>query len=323
MARALWLTDKRQAQLREEPLGALAANEVLIEARFSAISRGTEALVANGAVPVSEYERMRAPLQSGAFPFPVKYGYATVGKITAGATDRVGETVFCLHPHQDVFHAPVEMAIAVPPSIEPARAVLAANMETALNGVWDAGISPGDRVTIVGAGLIGLLIAFLAAAIPATRVSLVDLNPSRRDLAETFGCDFRTPDEIEELAGDADIVFHTSASAEGLATAISLAAFEARIVEMSWYGSRSVEIPLGGSFHSQRLSIVASQVGHVSVSRRARWPLSRRLETALALLDDDRLDLLVSGETAFEDMAGAYCGILADPATLCHRIRYR
>lgn len=322
-AHSLWLTDRRRAEMRAVPLGTLGDNEVLIQSRFGAISRGTEALVANGGVPESEYERMRAPLQDGDFSFPVKYGYAVVGQVEAGPRERRGETVFCLHPHQDIFHAPADMAIRVPKGVPPSRAILAANMETALNAIWDAGIMAGDRVAIVGAGLLGLLVASLAAKIPATEVTVVDVNSARRPLAVLFGCRFATPEDAAALAASADVVIHASASSEGLATAISLAGFETRIIEMSWFGDRGIEVPLGGAFHSQRLSIVASQVGHVPAARRARWPLRRRLEVALGLLADERLDHLISGETAFSDLAEPYCDILLDPDTLCHRIRYR
>lgn len=321
--RALWLTDREQAEFRDANLPPLCEGHVRIESLFGAISRGTEALVFRGAVPPSEYETMQAPLQQGQFPFPVKYGYAVVGKITAGPNERLGQTVFCLHPHQNLFDALMGMAVPVPASVPSSRAVLAANMETALNGVWDAGILPGDKVAIVGGGLVGLLIAFLAAKIPGTDVTIIDLNESRSVLAEAFGCGFATPSEAEVKAGGSDIVFHTSASAAGLATAIALAGFEARIVEMSWYGNRMPDVPLGGRFHSQRLSIIGSQVGHVPSSRRARWPLARRMAKALDLLADDRLDALISGETAFADLDRHYASILADPGTLCHRIRYR
>lgn len=207
-AQSLWLTDRQRAEMRAVPLGTLGDNEVLIQSRFGAISRGTEALVANGGVPESEYERMRAPLQDGDFSFPVKYGYAVVGQVEAGPRERRGETVFCLHPHQDIFHAPADMAIRVPKSVPPSRAILAANMETALNAIWDAGIMAGDRVAIVGAGLLGLLVASLAAKIPATEVTVVDVNAARGPLAEIFGCRFATPEHLEELAGRADVVIH-------------------------------------------------------------------------------------------------------------------
>ncbi len=321
-SRALWLTGIRQAAFKQASLGPLAEGDLLIESRFGAISRGTEALVADGSVPESEHDRMRAPLQEGEFPFPVKYGYAVVGMVKAGSAQSEGEMVFCLHPHQDVFHVPAKMAIPVPPNVPAARAVLAANMETALNGIWDAGILAGDKVSVVGGGLVGLLVAFLSAKIPGTRVTLVDVNPDRRVLAETLGCRFALPDTAEASDCDSDVVIHASATSEGLATAIAIAGFEARIVEMSWFGEGTSVVPLGGRFHSHRLSIIGSQVGHVPASRRARWPLSRRLETALGLLADNRLDDLISGETTFDDLAGHYLQILSDPDTLCHRIRY-
>ncbi|MEF2552518.1 zinc-binding alcohol dehydrogenase [Aurantimonas sp. A2-1-M11] len=317
--RAFWLEGPDQPALRSQELGPLAPGMVEIASRFGAISRGTEALVAAGRVPASEHERMRAPFQDGDFPFPVQYGYATVGEVVAGPGERLGETVFCLYPHQDRFQLPAGMAVPVPGSLPAERAVLAANMETALNVVWDARIAPGDRVAVVGSGLVGLLVAWLAAGIPGTDTCLVDLNPERASIARALGCRFAAPADIPH---DCDVVIHASASAAGLATAIDAAGFEARIVELSWYGDRPVSVPLGGAFHSRRLQIVGSQVGHVPPERRARWSLGRRLAAALALLDDPRLDGLVSGETRFTDLPGRYAGILADPATLCHRVRY-
>ena len=317
--RAFWLEAPRQGALRTQDVGAGGAETVTVASRFGAISRGSEALVAAGRVPQSEYGRMRAPFQQGDFPFPVKYGYATVGTVTEGPVTRRGETVFCLHPHQDRFAVPAEAAIPVPPDVPAERAVLAANMETALNAVWDAGIAPGDRVAVVGAGLVGSLVAYLAARVPGSAVTLVDVNLGRAGLAERLGARFADPDDVP---GDCDVVVHASASEAGLATAIAAAGFEARIVELSWYGERSVTVPLGGRFHSQRLGIVASQVGAVPPARRARWSNARRLATALRLLADDRLDALFSGETHFDDLPGAYAGILDDPGTLCHRIRY-
>lgn len=319
---ALWLTDKECAELREEELPPHDEGKMRIRSRFGAISRGTEALVFHGSVPESEYATMRAPLQQGDFPFPVKYGYAVVGTIVSGPAERLGETAFCLHPHQNIFDAPPQMVIPLPASVPAERAVLAANMETALNGLWDADILPGDKVAIVGGGLVGLLVAYLAAGIPGTEVAIVDINGDRKRLAETFGCNFTTPVEAQSKPGDRDVVIHTSASNAGLATAISLAGFEARIVEMSWYGERMPDVPLGGRFHSQRLSIIGSQVGHVPPGRRSRWPLSRRMGKALELLADSRLDALISGETAFHDLDRDYASILGHPGTLCHRIRY-
>ncbi|WP_245396368.1 zinc-dependent alcohol dehydrogenase [Jiella sonneratiae] len=326
--RALWLVGEGRAALREERLPEPGAGEVLVRARHGAISRGTESLVASGSVPESEWQRMRAPFQEGAFPFPVKYGYGTVGEIVeggrgggaeSGADDSRGRWVFCLHPHQDLFVVPADAAVPIPEGVAKHRAVLAANMETALNVVWDAGILPGDRVAVVGGGVVGLLVAYIAAAIPGTETFVVDVNPSRGGIVAALGAQFAAP---TDLPADCDVVVHTSASEEGLASAIAAAGFEARIVEASWYGAALPTIPLGGAFHSQRLSIVGSQVGSVPPGRATRWSNRRRLEAALRLLADPRLDVLFSGETAFADLSARYVDILADPATLCHRIRY-
>jgi threonine dehydrogenase-like Zn-dependent dehydrogenase len=315
-ARALWLPGPGQAELRPTALGT---GEVLVRTRFSGISRGTEALVAAGRVPVAEHATMRCPLQEGDFPFPVKYGYSAVGDVVAGPGDLLGRTVFALHPHQDRFAVPAAMAVPLPAGVAPERAVLAANMETALTVVWDAGIGPGDRVAVVGAGVVGALAASSAAGIPGTEVALVDVNAGRAPLAEGLGCRFAAPEDAPE---GCDVVIHASASAAGLATAIACAGREARVVEASWYGAGTVPAPLGGGFHSRRLALVSSQVGRVPPARAPRWTNRRRLETALGLLAAPALEALVSGETAFADLPAAYAGILADPATLCHRVRY-
>lgn len=309
MPRALWITGPGQTELRDGPLG----DGIEIRAEYSGISRGTESLVLAGKVPQSEWNRMACPLQSGSFPFPVKYGYSAVGRT------RDGTRVFCLHPHQDVFTAPADMAIPIPDAVPSSRAILAANMETALNVIWDALAAPGDRITIVGAGVVGALAAYIAARIPATEVTLIDINPAREALAAALGCRFALPAEAPE---NGDLAIHTSASAEGLKTAIACAGFEAKVIEASWYGDRDTPIPLGGAFHSQRLQIIGSQVGHVPPARRARWPYRRRMETALALLADPALDALISGQTEFSDLPARYADILADPGTLCHRINY-
>ncbi|CAN7420058.1 zinc-binding alcohol dehydrogenase [Bosea sp. LjRoot90] len=273
-------------------------DECLVRTLWSGISRGTERLVFEGRVPESEYERMRAPFQQGAFPFPVKYGYCAVGMVDAGPAELLGKRVFCLHPHQDRFVVPADRVTLVPEGVPARRAVLAANMETALNAHWDAGSGPADRIVVVGGGVLGLLVAYIAARLPGAEVTLVDLDESRAGLAESLGCRFALPADCPR---NADLVFHASASAAGLATAIDAAGFEARIVELSWYGEGSVAVPLGGAFHARRLQLVSSQVGQVSPSRRARFDYARRANAALALLADARLDALITDEIAFKD----------------------
>nr|WP_244543949.1 zinc-binding alcohol dehydrogenase [Bosea lupini] len=272
--------------------------ECLVRTLWSGISRGTERLVFEGRVPESEYERMRAPLQQGAFPFPVKYGYCAVGTVDAGPERLLGRTVFCLHPHQDRFVVSADRVTPLPEGLSARRAVLAANMETALNAHWDAGSGPADRIVVVGGGVLGLLVAYIAARLPGAEVTLVDLDDGRAGLARALGCRFALPADCPQ---DADLVFHASASAAGLATAIGAAGFEARIVELSWYGEGNVATPLGGAFHARRLQLISSQVGQVSPSRRARFDYARRMQAALVLLEDERLDALITDEIAFED----------------------
>jgi threonine dehydrogenase-like Zn-dependent dehydrogenase len=320
MARALWYTAPRECSLNEQVLPPRDAEDCLVATLWSGISRGTERLVFEGRVPVSEHERMRAPFQEGNFPFPVKYGYCAVGRVEEGPMEMIGRQVFCLHPHQDHFVAPACALSPLPNDVPPRRAILTANMETALNAHWDAASGPADTIVVVGGGVLGLLVAWLAGRLPGARVTLVDVEPSRQHLAEHLGFDFALP---ADAPADADLVFHTSASPAGLETAIGCAGIEARIVELSWYGEGEIPATLGGAFHARRLQLVSSQVGMISPSRRPRWSHARRTQAALALLADDRLDALISHEIAFADAPSELPAILApDLRALTAAIRY-
>jgi 2-desacetyl-2-hydroxyethyl bacteriochlorophyllide A dehydrogenase len=319
-ATAIWYSAPGQAELRQEALAPPAADEVRVRALFGAVSRGTEALVFSGRVPVSEFGRMRAPFMAGNFPFPVKYGYATVGRIEGGAEALRGRTVFTLHPHQNFFNIPASDAVMLPENLPPQRAVLAANMETALNAVWDAAPGPADRIAVVGAGVVGSLVAYLCGRFPGAEVTLVDINPARAELAKTLGVGFTRP---ESAQGDCDLVVHASGNMAGLATALALAGEEATVLEMSWYGDAPVTAPLGGAFHSRRLRLISSQVGQIAPSHRPRWSHGRRLAAALALLTDERLDALLAPPVLFEDLAQRLPGILdARNGILCQPITY-
>ncbi len=295
---ALWYVAEGKAELRAEPLPRPAGDEVLVRTLYSAVSRGTERLIISGTVAESEWERMRAPLQAGAFPFPVKYGYCAAGVVEAGPPQLTGRTVFVLHPHQDYFVAPACMAVPVPDGVPAKRATLAANMETALNAVWDACAGPADRIVVVGGGTVGTLVAYLAARLPGADVTLVDVLAERSQIADRLGFRLARP---ADAPCEADVVFHTSSTNAGLATAIGAAGTEGTIVELSWYCERTVPAPLGGAFHSRRLRLVSSQVGQVAPSHRPRWTHRRRLEAALSLLQDSRLDALLSAEIDFAD----------------------
>lgn len=318
-ARAIWYTAPGVVEIRTNPLQSVAPGQARVHTAFTGISRGTERLVLSGAVGEPEWERMRAPLQEGAFPFPVKYGYCATGIVEDGPDTLKGRGVFCLHPHQDRFVADAAMLVPIPDTVPMRRATLAANMETALNAVWDSGASAGDRIAVVGAGIVGLLVAHLTARLPGSDVTVVDIAAERHPIAQSLGAQFATPDTAPR---DADVVFHTSASAAGLNTAIDCAGMEATVVELSWYGDREVPARLGGAFHSQRLRLQSSQVGQVSPSRRPRWTYRRRVEAALRLLADPVLDALVADEIAFADAPTELPRALMSSAGLAPVIRY-
>jgi NADPH:quinone reductase-like Zn-dependent oxidoreductase len=323
-AKALWYVAPGKAEIRSEPVAALPAGHVRVRAVASALSRGTERLVFSGRIPASEFERMRAPFMSGAFPFPVKYGYAMVGRVEEGPAELKGRLVFALYPHQTVFNLPIENIVPLPDGLPPERAVLAATMETALNALWDGQPGAADRIAVVGAGVLGLLIARLCAQIPGTEVTILDVNQERAAIAAKLGARFAVPDEAPgDCHGDCDIVFHASASAAGLATALRLAGDEAAVVELSWYGAGDVKVPLGDVFHSRRLRLISSQVGKVAPSHRPRWDYRRRLTAALHLLKDPVLDALIAPPVAFTDLAAKLPGILnSTSGVLCQLVRY-
>ena len=318
--KALWYVGPGRAELRAEEIPAPKPGEVRVRSLFGAISRGTERLVQAGRVPASEHDRMRAPFMGGTFPFPVKYGYATVGRVEAGPAELQGQAVFSLHPHQSLFTVPVGAVFALPADVSPRRAVLAPNMETALNAVWDGPPGPADRIAIVGGGLVGLLVAYLCARLPGADVTVVDIAAGRAEPAQAVGAGFASPGSAPE---DCDLVFHASGTATGLATALRLAGEEASIVELSWYGSGEVAAPLGEAFHSRRLRLVSSQVGKVAPSHRPRWTHGRRLSAALALLKDPVLDALLAPAAAFEELPARLASVFAsDSPVICQPIRY-
>ena len=321
---AFWTVAPGRGELRRETLPPLRDGDVLVRSLYSAISRGTESLVFRGEVPPSEYQRMRAPFQQGDFPAPVKYGYINVGVVEAGcgaqAQALVGRRVFCLYPHQQAYVVPATAVVALPDAVPSARAVLAANLETAINAVWDASPTLGDRIAVVGSGVLGALVAWLCARIPGTEVELIDLDPSRAALATALGAGFALPDGAR---GNCDLVIHASGAPAGLARALELAGDEATVLEMSWYGQRSVTLALGEAFHARRLTLRSSQVGRLPPRQAPRWTYRRRMELALSLLVDSLPDVLISGESDFASLPDTLQRLSSAPAgALCHRIRY-
>ncbi|AOP47267.1 zinc-dependent alcohol dehydrogenase [Streptomyces lydicus] len=320
VACAFWLSAPGRGAIRTEPLPEPGPDEVLVRTLCSGVSRGTETLVFRGGVPESQHEAMRAPFQDGDFPAPVKYGYLNVGVVEEGPPALRGRTVFCLYPHQTHYVVPASAVTPVPDAVPAARAVLAGTVETAVNALWDAAPLVGDRVAVIGAGMVGCSVAALLARYPAVRVQLVDADPARAATAEALGVDFALP---ADARGDCDLVVHASATEEGLARALELLAPEGTVLELSWYGDRRVSLPLGEAFHSRRLVVRSSQVGALSPARRARRSYADRLALALELLADPAFDALVTGESAFEDLPSVLPRLASgDLPALCHRIRY-
>jgi threonine dehydrogenase-like Zn-dependent dehydrogenase len=317
---AFWIEAPGRGELRREMIPAPQAGEASVRTLYSGVSRGTESIVFGGHVPPGEYARMRAPFQSGQFPGPVKYGYINVGQVVKGPPELLNRTVFCLHPHQQQFVVPCDALYAVPASVPAARAILAANLETALNGLWDSGAGPGDRLAVIGAGSVGCLVAWLAARIPGCEVELIDVNPRRAAVAAALGVNFALPGAA---TSNADIVLHSSGSGEGLALALRLAGFEATVVELSWYGDRPVNVALGEAFHARRLTLRSSQVGAVNPDRRSRWSLRRRMELVLSLLGAPALDVLINSEGRFEELPQTLERLSRAPGdVIMHRVNY-
>ncbi|MDF3302064.1 zinc-dependent alcohol dehydrogenase [Streptomyces tropicalis] len=318
-ARAFWLGSPGQGEIRDLRVPDPADGEVLVRTLWSGVSRGTETLVFRGGVPASQYSAMRAPFQDGDFPGPVKYGYLNVGVVEEGPAHLTGRTVFCLYPHQTRYVVPVAAVTPVPEAVPAHRAVLAGTVETAVNALWDAAPLVGDRIAVIGGGMVGCSVAALLARFPGVRVQLVDADPARAQVAAALGVGFALP---ADALGDCDLVVHASATEEGLTRALELLTPEGTVLELSWYGDRRVALPLGEAFHSRRLVIRSSQVGTVSPARAGRG-YADRLALALDLLADPALDALITGESAFEELPGVMPKLASgEIPALCHRIRY-
>jgi threonine dehydrogenase-like Zn-dependent dehydrogenase len=319
-ARAFWLQEAGVGEIRSVRLPDPGPHDVVVRTLVSGISRGTEALVFRGGVPPSQADVMRAPWQEGDFPAPVKYGYLNVGVVERGPGDLQGRTVFCLYPHQTRYVVPVEAVVPVPDDVPPARAVLAGTVETAVNALWDAQPLVGDRVTVVGAGMVGCCVARLLRGIPGVRVTLVDVDPARAETARALDVEFALP---RAATGPCDLVVHASATSQGLQLSLDLLRFEGADVDLRWFGDRDVTLSLGGAFHSGRLAIRASQVGSVAAARRGSRSFRDRLALALELLRDSAFDALLTGSSPFGELPDVMAWI-ADgrlPA-LCHTITY-
>ena len=319
-ARAFWLREPGVGEIRSVPLPEPGPDDVVVRTLRSGVSRGTEGLVFRGGVPPSQYGIMRAPFQDGDFPAPVKYGYLSVGVVEHGPPQLSGRTVFCLYPHQTAYVVPARSVVPVPEDVPPERAVLAGTVETAVNALWDAAPLVGDRITVVGAGMVGCCVARLLARFPGVRVTLVDVDPGRADVASALGVGFAMP---ADAADGRDLVVHASATSAGLQLSLDLLVREGTVIDLSWYGDYDVTLSLGGAFHSRRLGIRASQVGTVAPARRATRTMADRLALALELLRDAAFDALLTGSSRFDELPDVMARLAAGslPA-ICHTITY-
>jgi threonine dehydrogenase-like Zn-dependent dehydrogenase len=319
-AKAFWLRAPGRGEIQPVALPDPGPDDVVVRTLVSGISHGSEMLVFEGHVPPDQYDAMRAPFQEGDFPGPVKYGYLNVGEVEQGPAELRGCTVFCLYPHQTAYVVPARAVTVVPEGVPPARAVLTGTVETAVNVLWDAAPLVGDRVAVVGAGMVGCCVARLLSRFPAAGVALVDVDPSRAEVAAAFGIDFALP---HDAAAGCDLVVHASATSDGLQRSLDLLAPEGTVIDVSWYGDSEVRLSLGGAFHSRRLAVRASQVGAISPARRGRRTHADRLALALELLDDPAFDVLLTGESRFAEMPEVMAQLAAGtlPA-LCHTITY-
>jgi threonine dehydrogenase-like Zn-dependent dehydrogenase len=319
-AQAFWLRAPGCGEIRTVALPEPGPGDVVVRTVRSGISRGTETLVFRGAVQLDQRARMRAPFQEGDFPGPVKYGYLNVGTVEEGPAELRGRTVFCLYPHQTAYVVPAAAVSVVPEGVPATRAVLAGTVETAVNALWDAAPTVGDRVAVVGAGMVGCCVARLLRGYPAVQVTLVDVDPDRAAVAAALDVDFALP---RDAPGGLDLVVHTSATSAGLQRSMDMLAAEGTVIDLSWYGDTEVRVSLGGGFHAGRLTIRSSQVGTLSPYRASRRTFAERLALALELLRDPAFDALLTGASRFDELPDVMARLTAGtlPA-LCHTITY-
>lgn len=310
MRQSLWFTGVRQQEIRSEPLPTPGPGQLGVTTLLSAISAGTELLLYRGQMPAEMSADASIEALSGTLAFPLKYGYSAVGLVTS-LGDRVdaawlGQRVFAFNPHETGFVISAENAISISEHIESDAAVLLPNMETALSFAMDGAPIIGERVLVLGQGIVGLLTTHLLAQMPLASLTAVDKLAIRRNIAleigatQTFGID-------QPLESDSyDLVYELSGNPAALNTAIDAVAFGGRIVVGSWYGTKRASLDLGGAFHRKHVQIISSQVSTLAPRWQGRWTKARRMQTALQLLPGVNLNLLITQRTPFDSVLDAY-----------------
>lgn len=290
--KALWHLSEDQSSIQETDIKEIE-DLVSVNTAYSMISLGTERLVAMGQVPHQLYQQMNVPYMEGSFVFPIKYGYSLTGQLEDG------RGVHLMHPHQNYCLVQSQDITTLPETIPLKRATLIANLETALNAVWDGNVQLGDHVLVVGFGLVGSLVARLIDRMPATKVVVADTNPKKVELASSLGFKAVHPAEISDTF---DLAYNVSASGAGLQAAIDAVGFEGKIIELSWYGNRNTVLELGGAFHNERKQLISSQVSNLPPFKRGRWDYKRRKEVVIDLLVDPIFDSHITQEIPLEEL---------------------
>lgn len=313
---SVWFSSAREVDVRPETMPDVGPREVRVVATASAVSHGTEMLVFRGQIP--EGLELDLPTLRGSFDFPIKYGYASAGRVVEAGADvrrlKPGDPVFVHHPHQSTYVVPEAMPVRLPDGLDPTLGVFLANVETAANVVIDAAPRLGERVAVFGQGVIGLLITQLLRRTGPGQIIVVEPVARRRELARQVGADVALDanadvvSAIRELTDGAgvDLVIEASGSVGALDRALETLAFGGTCVVCSWYGTKPVQLRLGGPFHHRRLRIVSSQVSTIDAALQPRWTQQRRLALARDLLADLELGALISHRIPVEQAAEAY-----------------
>ena len=289
-AQSFWVNKKRGSIKKELLNQSLGNDELLVKAYYSGISYGTEKIVHDSQVPANQYEFMRAPHQVGEFNKEVKYGYLSVGKVVVGPKSMMNKMVYTMFPHQSMYILKSSLATLIPSHIPYKRALLTANMETAINAMWDSQPSIGDNTYVIGAGIVGILMAYVLSSTFGIKVTVIDNNASKKKLCKFFNIDF---ENNINCIKDPDIIFECSGNASVLSDLINNSTLETKICILSWYGKQQSKIKMGENCFSRRLEIIFSQVGNITPIQSKKWDNLSRRALALKLLDNKKLDSLI------------------------------
>ncbi len=296
---ALWHLSESSTILKTTNIRNDHPTSCLIKSLYSLVSTGTERLVAQGKVPGNLQEAMKVPYMEGSFGFPLTYGYSLVGEIIEGPEHLISKNVHIMHPHQSMLYADEAHVALIPEDIPSKRAVLISNLETAINAVWDSEVTLGENVFVAGFGTIGSLLCQVLRKFPAIDLHVLEPNQARCEKARSWG--FNAVQAITLPEPPFDVAFNTSCHENGLQVCIDSVGYEGKVVELSWYGTQSVNINLGKSFHHFRKQIISSQVSQIPGHKLSRWDYRRRKALAFDLLKDPFFDELLTDEISFED----------------------